>query len=252
VAEDETTALEFPEIEEPPQTVSDAADDLQTLRAEWFSTVERLRAEFEAQLQEVRKESDAGWFVRRVEGLERENLALRLERDKAIARTEDSQGEALERLQAENAELLQKLKLVQDKLDSFRQLLNGDAQTDKPSVTPVALTHQDEIDRAIAPPESTTKPRGPKAGKAFRRAEAIVLAIKDWNRLYPSESFAINAAVLEMTFHIHRQAAKEFLDAYQNELWEYHQEIGVESPRWHNRGKDTEGLKKFVEQKLSG
>ncbi|MGB8701512.1 MAG: hypothetical protein WCD18_19020, partial [Thermosynechococcaceae cyanobacterium] len=90
------------------------------------------------------------------------------------------------------------------------------------------------------------KTRGPKVGKAFRRAEAIVMAIKDWNRLYPSESFVINPGLLETVFGIHRRAAKDFFDAYQNELWDYHQEIGVDSPKWHNRGKDTERLKAFV------
>jgi hypothetical protein len=51
---------------------------------------------------------------------------------------------------------------------------------------------------------------------------------------------------------VHRQAVKEFFQVYQNEIWDYHQEIGVESPRWHNRGKDTEKLKAFVTQRMQG
>jgi hypothetical protein len=43
---------------------------------------------------------------------------------------------------------------------------------------------------------------------------------------------------------------KDFFEGYQNELWEYHQEIGVESPKWHNRGKDTEKLREFVVEKM--
>jgi hypothetical protein len=43
---------------------------------------------------------------------------------------------------------------------------------------------------------------------------------------------------------------KDFFEAYQNELWEYHQEIGVESPKWHNLGKDTEKLRAFVEERV--
>lgn len=91
--------------------------------------------------------------------------------------------------------------------------------------------------------------RGPKAGKAFKRAEAIFLAEKDWNRENPFETFAFNAGILETVFKVHRQAAKDFFEAYQNELWEYHQEIGAESPKWHNRGKDSEKLRAFVEER---
>ena len=268
------------------QSVDKTPNDLQSLRAEWFSALERLRAEIEFQIQDIRKESDAGWFIRRVEGLERENLALRLARDQAISQTDDNESnpEALEQLQAENAELAQKLKLAQDKLDRFRLLLNGSEPTDGAAENPKSepdltiafapLTPDqpsNEITPLAAPVENPQpsfakaqqaishidvkplpKTRGPKSGKAFQRAEAIVLGIKDWNRLYPSESFAINAGVLETVFRVHRQAVKEFFDAYQNELWDYHQEIGVESPRWHNRGKDTQKLKAFVTERMQG
>jgi hypothetical protein len=102
--------------------------------------------------------------------------------------------------------------------------------------------------RARAETETGAK-RGPKGGRAFKRAEAIFLAVKDWNRLNPSESFAFNAGILETVFKVHRQAAKDFFEAYQNELWEYHQEIGVESPKWHNRGKDMGRLRAFVKER---
>lgn len=268
------------------ESIEIGANDLQSLRAEWFSGLERLRAEFESQIQEVRKESDAGWFIRRVEGLERENLALRLERDRLLSQsvqTDEHEGntKALEQLQAENAELVQKLKLAQDTLDSFRLLLNGSEPTDDEKDNPESGTELTiaavplvpdrpfnemaapvenpqpsfaKTQQAISPTDAKPFPktRGPKSGKAFQRAEAIVLGIKDWNRLYPSESFAINAGVLETVFRVHRQAVKDFFDAYQNELWDYHQEIGVESPRWHNRGKDTQKLKAFVTERMSG
>lgn len=269
------------------ESIEIGANDLQSLRAEWFSGLECLRAEFESQIQEVRKESDAGWFIRRVEGLERENLALRLERDCLLSQSVQTDGhegntEALEQLQAENVELAQKLKLAQDKLDSFRLLLNGSEPTDDAEDNPESGTELTDLtiaavplmpdrpfnemaapvenpqplfaktQQAISPTNAKPFPktRGPKSGKAFQRAEAIVLSIKDWNRLYPSESFAINAGVLETVFRVHRQAVKEFFDAYQNELWDYHQEIGVESPRWHNRGKDTQKLKAFVTERM--
>ncbi len=273
--------------EAPQETVAPVVvnpNGLQSLRAEWFSALERLRAEFESQIQAVRKESDAGWFIRRVEGLERENLALRLERDQAVSQTQRNHTEVLNQLQVENAELAQKLKLAQDKLDRFRLLLNGSEPTDDAADSPESIADltiasapltpdrlPNEITPLTAPVENPppslspaqqaisqtntnplSKTRGPKSGKAFQRAEAIVLGIKDWNRLYPSESFAINAGVLETVFRVHRQAVKEFFDAYQNELWDYHQDIGVESPRWHNRGKDTQKLKTFVTERMQG
>jgi hypothetical protein len=219
-----------------------------------------------------------------VEGLERENLALRLERDQAVSQTQINHTEVLNQLQVENAELAQKLKLAQDKLDRFRLLLNGSEPTDDAADSPESIADlttasapltPDRLPNEITPPaapvenpppslsfahqaksQTNTTPlpktRGPKSGKAFQRAEAIVLGIKDWNRLYPSESFAINAGVLETVFRVHRQAVKEFFDAYQNELWDYHQDIGVESPRWHNRGKDTQKLKTFVTERMQG
>jgi hypothetical protein len=268
--------------ESKPEKAIAHSNDLQ-LPKEWFSELDRrvevLRREFEAQLQEVRQESNSGWFVRRVETLERENLTLRLERDRIMAQAEGSQSSAgeIERFQAENEALAEQLKLAQDKLDTFRQLLNGNGttsdlvETNAPVATEsveaevggVAAKSQPLIAERVPPLNIPSRnfeargdiarptTRGPKAGKAFRRAEAIVLGIKDWNRQFPSESFAINAGILETVFRVHRQAVKEFFDVYQNELWDYHQEIGVESPRWHNRGKDTLKLKEFVNQQLS-
>jgi Telomere resolvase len=275
-----------------PEKAIARSDNLQ-LPKEWFSELDRrvevLRREFEAQLQEIRQESNSGWFVRRVEALERENLTLRLERDRMIAQAEGNQSSVgeMEQLQAKNEALAEQLKLAQDKLDTFRQLLNGNGttnnlvepdasvevqtETDKPQseiaqrVPPLDTPSQISPTRgAIAqfnaePSVRTQRPnpeyaqpitRGPKSGKAFRRAEAIVLAIKDWNRQFPSESFAINPGILETIFRVHRQAVKDFFEAYQNELWDYHQELGVESPRWHNRGKDTLKLKEFVNKQL--
>jgi Telomere resolvase len=292
--DEEITAIGGHERQEKPrQTVSTALEnnkvndsmdkhEIQRLSNEWRSEIEQqvadLRAEFETQLQQVRQENNVGWFVRRVESLERENLKLRLERDRAIAEAIQDQGYSGEvgRLQAENEALVQELKLAQEKLSAFRRLLNSETDvqeiTEKkvePEETRIALpsfteskekkTH--EIDSLPEPINGSSKPkrteredtiatRGPKAGKAFRRAESIFLAIKDWNRLHPTESFAVNPGVVETVFRVHRQAVKEFFETYQNELWDYHQEIGVESPRWHNRGKDTQKLKAFVQERL--
>jgi hypothetical protein len=52
--------------------------------------------------------------------------------------------------------------------------------------------------------------RGGNWGRAFKRPEAIFLAVKYWNRLNPLESFAFNAGILETVFNVHRQAANDF------------------------------------------
>jgi Telomere resolvase len=261
-------------------------NEAEKLRDEWREEVERrmatLRDEFEAQLQQVRQENNVGWFVRRVESLERENLKLRLQHDKAIAEAiqgQDHSGE-ISQLKAENESLAKELKLAQEKLDAFRRLLNGDTadrnatseaeseESDEGKQSSLESAEEEEMGNRVIAQQRTQNPlsgstndnaqqkegltRGPKTGRAFRRAESIFMAIKDWNHLYPTESFAINPGLMETIFRVHRQAVKEFFEAYQNELWEYHQELGVDSPRWHNRGKDTQKLKAFVQERLMG
>jgi hypothetical protein len=237
-----------------PSNVPLTERDLQTLRAEWQQTLNQtitaLRADIETQLTKLHQTANPTEITTRIETLEQENLTLRLEHEHAIAQ-----------LQTENETLTQKLKQAQDKLDRFRQLLNSnetdsandanETQAHDPSESEPNPVNPDPAQpiHSSEPPEPS-KPRGPQPGKAFQRAEAIVLAIKDWNRLNPSESFAINAGLLETVFRVHRQAVKAFFEAYQNELWDYHQDIGVESPRWHNRGKDPQKLKAFVTQSL--
>lgn len=227
-----------------PELTPSSEPDLRQLRTEWQQTLTQkitaLRSELETQLEtqltQLRQTSNTDELISRIATLE-----------------------------TENATLTQNLKQAQDKLDRFRQLLNG---TDTPEIETQPDPDIEQTDQTQQPKQpkqpkqpnsnneiapdrpSQIKPRGSHPGKAFQRAEAIVLAIKDWNRLYPSESFAINAGILETVFRVHRQAVKAFFEAYQNELWEYHQDIGVESPRWHNRGKDTQKLKVFVTQGL--
>jgi hypothetical protein len=93
---------------------------------------------------------------------------------------------------------------------------------------------------------------GGRKGAGYKRAEAVFLAVKHWNRQNPFETFVLNPGLLETVFRVHRLAEKDFFEAYQNELWEYHQEIGVESLKWHNRGKDMEKLRNFVVGQLKG
>jgi hypothetical protein len=257
-------------------------------RAELDKRVEQLRNEFVKQFQTAKQEHSVAWFVKRIETLEEENLKLRLDQDKAIigkgSLGQDKSGE-IDRLMAENMAIAAELKAVQDKLNAFRQLLNGDAETrgeDHAGVggdgaiaqtSPQSPQHQiadndprrtgttrrvqvntissKEKEDGTTRGTATGAARGPKAGRAFKRAETIFCAVKDWNRLHPAEAFAINPGVMETVFKVHRQAVKELFDAYQNELWDYHQELGVESPRWFNHGKDTVGLKRFVEDWVS-
>ena len=228
----------IPQPENPP-TESPTESDLHQLRTEWQQTLTQkmialrseLETQLETQLQQLRQPPTPDpQLLTRLQTLEQENLTLK-----------------------------QQLTQAQTKLDRFRQLLNSPDPLEpepEPKPEPENQTEQPQTkNSAIAEPvsklvEPVSKPRGPHPGKAFQRAETIVLAIKDWNRLHPSETFAINAGLLETVFRVHRQAVKTFLDAYQNELWEYHQDIGVESPRWHNRGKDTQKLKTYVTQSL--
>jgi integrase len=249
------------------------------LRSELERRLEQMRAEFQAQIQELRQESNVGWFVRRVEGLERENLTLRIERDKAITAVQKTDDAEVVQLRKEKEAIALELKQAQEKLDTFKRLLNGGTAEERAAESGEAFAQQQTADvvtvveqraaavkaegaAAIVPQNAWTgrtrveaetgAKRGPKGGKAFKRAEAIFLAVKDWNRLNPFETVAFNAGILETVFKVHRQAAKDFFEAYQNELWEYHQEIGVESPKWHNRGKDMEKLRAFVEGKMAG
>jgi Telomere resolvase len=239
-----------------------------TCRTELDRRVQQLRDEFEAQLK-ADKGNSMGWFIRRIETLEEENLKLRLEQDKAIAAGgslgHDDAGE-VDRLKAENQAIALELKTVQQKLNAFRQLLDGDAEVSEGKADDGAIASAPKVEQVstVRPqpqdagdkvqPVGTTRgistgvSRGPKAGKAFERAENIFLAVKDWNRLHPDQAFAINAGVLETVFRVHRQAVKSFFEAYQDEIEVYHQELGVESPRWFNRGKDTQRLREFVEE----
>ena len=212
-----------------PQKVSD------DLRSELEKQLEQMRAEFEAQIKELRQECNVGWFVRRVEGLERENLALRLERDKAIAAVPTTDDAEVVQLKQEKEAIALELRQAQNKLESFRRLLNGgdaeataadDAIIQQETADVVAVKEQapaavkSEGAAAIVPQNAWTgraraeaetgAKRGPKGGRAFKRAESIFLAVKDWNRLNPFETFAFNAGILETVFKVHRQAAKDF------------------------------------------
>lgn len=271
-----------------------------TPQADWEVALERklnaFRCDLDTQLQTVRQDNYIGWFIRRIEALEKENLELKAQlstpKNSHTKHTDQTTPEILaqlEQLQAENLDLTQQLQAAQTKLEQFRQLLlGGEASRESaavdtpdaplspppkttssptPTPTPSATAPQPVVEResSVKQPSRTRQTKSkavaaaqspapqsptPKKGRAFQRAEAIYAAIQAWNRKHPNESFAINAGLMETVFKIHRQAVKDFFEVFQNELWEYNQELGVESPRWHNRGKDTDKLKAFVSQQL--
>jgi hypothetical protein len=74
----------------------------------------------------------------------------------------------------------------------------------------------------------------------------IFQALQQWNHLHPDHSFALNPGLLEVTFRINRQAAKDFVAENQELIEHYHATIGVSNPYSHNRTKDSTLLKAFV------
>jgi hypothetical protein len=161
----------------------------------------------------------------------------------------------LAQLRNENQALQTQLQEAQSKLDRFRQLLMGDEEEVSQPEKSQSDILPPPVSRAVVASSTQTKEqivaiaatRGRKPGKALERALHIFDAVREWNRLHPEETFAINPGLLETVFKVHRKAAKQFCEEYQNELWDYHQEIGVQSEHAHNRGKDVQQLLQFVQ-----
>ena len=72
-------------------------------------------------------------------------------------------------------------------------------------------------------------------------------AITQWNQQHPDDTWAINIGLLETNFAIHRKAAAEFLQERQSLIDQLHRDSNVHDPRVHNRRKDTDQLKAFVQ-----
>jgi hypothetical protein len=172
-----------------------------------------------------------------------------------LMRQERQYATELAQLRSENQALQTQLQEAQSKLDRFRQLLIGDeaevsqtkkSQPDTPS-QPITQSAVGSSTKFREQPVAIAATRGRKPGKALERASHIFDAVREWNRLHPEETFAINPGLLETVFKVHRKAAKQFCEEYQNELWDYHQEIGMQSEHAHNRGKDVQQLWQFVQ-----
>nr|WP_238718366.1 protelomerase family protein [Petrachloros mirabilis] len=210
--------------------------------------LETLQAEVQAQLESLRQQVDLRWLVQRVESLEAENEALRQAKETAH-QSQQGDSQTLKELRSQNQTLATQLHDAQQTLDHFRQLLLGSSPPDAGQPTP----------ETPAPPVPPPVPSAPQVsvvhqpsrikGRAMQRAEKIFYAIQEWNHLHPEQTFAVNPGLLESIFRIHRKAAKEFCATFQNELWEHHSDIGVENLAGHNRGKDAQALKAFVDER---
>jgi hypothetical protein len=213
--------------------------------------VDALRTYVDTQLQELRsllQQQSLAPSGFASDDLRRENQSLKDEITKLLRKSKQESAE-IKKLRAENQALTAQLQEAQAKFDSVRQLLMGDVQ----EVSNLSLPDPSQETAIASPrplesqPTPDKAPRGRKPGKAMERARHIYDAVREWNRLHPNETFVVNPGLLETIFKIHRQAAKQFCDEYQNELWEYQQEIGVQVEHSHNRGKNIQKLWEFVQ-----
>jgi hypothetical protein len=228
-----------------------------------LSEIEGLKAYVDHQLQELHQllnrqrgaQAPSHQSDDSSEQLRQENQSLK-DNIAKLMRQERQYVTELVQLRNENQALQTQLQEAQSKLDRFRQLLMGDeAEVSQPEKSQPDTLLQPVSHTAVGPPAKTKEQtvaiaatRGRKPGKALERALHIFDAVREWNRLHPEETFAINPGLLETVFKVHRKAAKQFCEKYQNELWDYHQEIGVQSEHAHNRGKDVQQLWQFVQQ----
>ncbi|MCM1981437.1 protelomerase family protein [Lyngbya confervoides] len=160
----------------------------------------------------------------------------------------DNQG-----LRDENERLRQALAEAEGKLAQFRQLLLGEAPEPEnrkngkeAEAATTALESDSSSDQRVRSKPVPKRKAGRKPGQAVQRATEIFHQVQEWNREHPDQTFVINPGFLETVFKINRKAAKQFCEEHQAELWEHHQEIGVEVEVSHNRGKDVEALRKYV------
>ena len=112
---------------------------------------------------------------------------------------------------------------------------------------PAPKAQKKEKPRAVQA-EKAEEPKPKRTGGATDRANTIFLAVQDWNRQHPDQTFAITLSLLKDEFGINFKAARSFLEEKQNDIWELHQSSGVVNPRSHNRqnGRDMAELKRFV------
>ncbi|MFE4107999.1 protelomerase family protein [Almyronema epifaneia] len=187
--------------------------------------------------------STMAWLTQEVETLRTENSQLKTQLQQASTDSAQVQRltQQLTTLQQEKAQLQQQLQ----QFEAIRQALLGGIDPVSP---PVVVTSTPPL--PASPPPATRTGRGRKAGSAKERAKAIFETIALWNQQHPEAAWAVNASLLEREFGINRKAAKDFEAERQPEIDRLHQLAAIENPSTHNRGKDVEVLKAFVQKHL--
>jgi hypothetical protein len=216
------------------------------LRSEWAEQLAALKQETKTELLTLRRQlqsKDQAHLFEQIEALEAENQSLIAERDQLKV--------DLKQTQEKTQSLAAQLKAAQSKLDRFRQLLLGNDESKEPSSSTAQATQPPADQTQASRPQAlradiSSQKRGRAPGKAAQRAQLIFDALRSWNDQHPTETLAFSPGLLETIFRVHRKAAKEFCQQFQNEIEDHHAEIGVERLLTHNKGKDIEGFKAFV------
>ena len=223
-------------------TMDDQPTLFKTIAAETQSTYQT--PNLHKQITELKQEWEHRWeeIEERLDALEHPNnsKAQSIAREKLKTLQQENS-----KLKTQNSELSKQLKQAQNKLEQFRTLLLGETDTPQKVKKQETLQSQPTIKVAEASPKIR---KGRKPGKAIERAKRIFLQIQDWNHANTASTFVTNPGLLESIFRINRKAAKQFCEDYKTEIWEHHQDIGVENEISHNRGKDIEALLEFVDQ----
>jgi len=204
------------------------------------------------------------WLTNEITSLRERVSSLSRERDDLQSQLEQAttQEPEVARLRAENERLSSELAQANATLSIFRQLLDGSPlpspMLKEQEHLPKPTTVNSEVKTAAPEPTTvtplplpnTTSRRARQDGGARARALSIWNALQEWNRLHPAQTFALTTGLLETVFHVHRQAAHDFLQEFSQQIDDYHRALSVTTVRTHNRGKDSQPLKAFVLQRL--
>jgi hypothetical protein len=275
-------------LHQTPMPLQPSVDPIQALRDEFQQALHTLQQTWTQEWQTYRQTLDAHvmppsnsqlqpWIPARLAVLEQENLELRqvqAELNRQRQANAGLQGQ-LQQLQQQNQVLAAQLQEAQSKLDQFRQLLlgnevpgartlsesstvvpKGNLKTQRDRPEPQAKQSSLPLVKASLPQEALPtglQPvrRGRKPGKALERCLQIFEGIQAWNAAHPNHTFSVNPGLLESIFRVHRKAAQSFCESYQDAIAAYHQALGIKTLQSHNRGKDVEALRAFIEQKTA-
>ncbi|MEL4895932.1 protelomerase family protein, partial [Crocosphaera sp. Alani8] len=138
----------------------------------------------------------------------------------------------------------QHLKETVKRFETVRQVILGE-QLSLPidTNTPSSISQKKTQQKTS---QTTRKTRGLK-GAAKNKAKKVLDAVTQWNKDNPDQTWAINTCFLETYFGIHRKVALEFQEEYKSPIEQLHSNCNVSNTRTHNRGKDSEKIKAFVE-----